>query len=147
MLFRSPASRPIWSVALTSPDGSRSQAELSAWADQVLKKRLENVRGVGSVTLVGASKREVNVYLRPEALESYQLGAAAVADAVRTETRNLPAGTLRQAAREDVVQVDGRVAAPADMGAIVIARRNGQPVRLDQVARVVDGPEIGRAHV
>src|SRR5574343_117306 len=132
-----PASRPIWSVALTSPDGSRSQAELSAWADQVLKKRLENVRGVGSVTLVGASKREVNVYLRPDALESYQLGAAAVADAVRTETRNLPAGTLRQAAREDVVQVDGRVAAPADMGAIVIARRNGQPVRLDQVARVV----------
>jgi HAE1 family hydrophobic/amphiphilic exporter-1 len=136
-----PASRPIWSVALTSPDGSRSQAELSAWADQVLKKRLENVRGVGSVTLVGASKREVNVYLRPDALESYQLGATAVADAVRTETRNLPAGTLRQAAREDVVQVDGRVAAPADMGAIVIARRNGQPVRLDQVARVVDGPE------
>ncbi|MBQ0931561.1 efflux RND transporter permease subunit [Ideonella sp. 4Y16] len=136
-----PASRPIWTVALTSPDDSRSASELSTYGDQVLKKRLENVRGVGSVALVGAQKRELNVYLRPQALEAFSIGADAVTSAVRNETRNLPAGTLRQPAREDVVQVDGRVARPADMGQIVIARRNGQPVRLDQVAQVVDGPE------
>jgi len=136
-----PASRPIWTVALTSPDDSRSGAELSTFGDQVLKKRLENVRGVGSVALVGAQKRELNVYLKPQALEAFSIGADAVTSAVRNETRNLPAGTLRQSAREDVVQVDGRVARPADMGQIVIARRNGQPVRLDQLAQVVDGPE------
>src|SRR6185369_3143615 len=55
-----PASRPIFSLALTSPDGSRSVQELTTYADQVAKKRLENVRGVGSVTLVGGVKREVN---------------------------------------------------------------------------------------
>ncbi|MDH5541038.1 MAG: efflux RND transporter permease subunit, partial [Rhizobacter sp.] len=52
-----PASRPIYTLALTSTDGSRSQQELTTFADQVLKKRLENVRGVGSVTLVGGLKR------------------------------------------------------------------------------------------
>ena len=136
-----PASRPIWTVALTSPDNSRSPSALTTYGDQVLKKRLETVRGVGSVTLVGGSARELNVYLQPSALEAYAVGADAVVSAVRNETRNLPAGTLRQPAREDVVQVDGRVAEPAQMGRIVVARRNGQPVRLDQLAEVVDGPE------
>ena len=54
-----PASRPIWTVALTSPDNSRSPSALTTYGDQVLKKRLETVRGVGSVALVGGSAREV----------------------------------------------------------------------------------------
>ncbi|HYE39448.1 MAG TPA: efflux RND transporter permease subunit, partial [Ramlibacter sp.] len=68
-----PASRAIWSVAVL-PDASQGTAptavELTNWADQVLKKRLENVRGVGSVTLVGGSKREINLYLDPQAMEA-----------------------------------------------------------------------------
>jgi HAE1 family hydrophobic/amphiphilic exporter-1 len=68
-----PASRAIWSVAVM-PDTSKGQGhvavELTNWADQVLKKRLENVRGAGSVTLVGGTKREINVYLNPQAMES-----------------------------------------------------------------------------
>ena len=54
-----PAGRPIYTLALTSPDGSRTPLELTTYADQIVKKRLENVRGVGSVTLVGGIKREV----------------------------------------------------------------------------------------
>ena len=56
-----PASRPVFTLALTSPDGSRSPTELSDTAERLVKKRLENVRGVGAVTLVGARKREINV--------------------------------------------------------------------------------------
>ena len=58
-----PASRAIWSVAVL-PDGDKDKApsavDLTNWADQVLKKRLENVRGVGSVSLVGGTRREIN---------------------------------------------------------------------------------------
>jgi HAE1 family hydrophobic/amphiphilic exporter-1 len=136
-----PASRPIWSLALTSPDGSRNASELTTYGDQVLKKRLENVRGVGSVTLVGAARREINVYLKAEALQAYGLSADMVLSAVRADSRNLPAGTLRSVDRERLVQIDGRFAKPADMGALIVARRAGQPVRLDQVADIVDGPE------
>ena len=138
-----PASRPVYILALTSPDGSRSAIELSTYADQVLKKRLENVRGVGSVSLVGQVKREVNVYLRPEALEAMGVGVEQVVSAVRTENRELPAGALRSRDAERVVQVAGRIAQPADFEKIVVARRGaaGVPVRLGEVGEVVDGPQ------
>ena len=74
-----PAARPIFSLALTSPDNSRGVQELTTYADQVLRKRLENVRGVGAVSLVGGVKREVNVYLRPQAMEGFgEIGRAHV---------------------------------------------------------------------
>jgi HAE1 family hydrophobic/amphiphilic exporter-1 len=136
-----PSSRPVFTLALTSPDGSRSVQELTTFADQVLKKRLENVRGVGSVTLVGGVKREVNVYLRPQALEAYGVGVDAVMSAVRTENQDLPAGALRSREAERTVQIMGRVRQPDELRQVVVARRNGQPVRLGQVAEVVDGPE------
>jgi HAE1 family hydrophobic/amphiphilic exporter-1 len=136
-----PSSRPVFTLALTSPDGSRSVQELTTFADQVLKKRLENVRGVGAVTLVGGVKREVNVYLRPQALEAYGVGVDAVMAAVRTENQDLPAGALRSREAERTVQIMGRVRQPDELRQVVVARRNGQPVRLGQVAEVVDGPE------
>ncbi|MFM2066284.1 MAG: hypothetical protein RLZZ584_1193 [Pseudomonadota bacterium] len=136
-----PSSRPVWSLALSSPDGSRSAVELSTWADLVLRKRLENVRGVGSVALIGATRREINVYLDPAALEALGVSAEQVNAAVRTETQDLPAGALRSAAREQVVQVQGRLARPEQFNQIVVARKGAHLVRLQQVARVVDGPE------
>ena len=136
-----PSSRPVFTLALTSPDGSRSVQELTTFADQVLKKRLENVRGVGSVTLIGGVRREVNVYLRPRSLEAYGVGVDAVMGAVRTENQDLPAGALRSREAERTVQIMGRVRQPDELRQVIVARRNGQPVRLGQVAEVVDGPE------
>ncbi len=136
-----PSSRPIFSLALTSPDKSRSMQELTTHADQVVKKRLENVRGVGSVTLVGGLKREINIYLKPQAMEAFGVGVDAVMAAVRTENQDLPAGALRSREAERTVQIEGRIKRPEDLKNIIVARRNGQAVRLDQVATVVDGPE------
>ena len=136
-----PASRPVYTLALTSPDGSKSQQELTAFADQVVKKRLENVRGVGSVTLVGGVKREINLYLKPAAMEALGIGVDQVLSAVKTENQDLPAGALRSREADRVVQIEGRVKRPQDFGSIVVTRRNNQPVRLGQIAEVVDGPE------
>jgi HAE1 family hydrophobic/amphiphilic exporter-1 len=138
-----PASRPVFTLALTSPDSSRSATELADVAERLVKKRLENVRGVGSVTLVGSRKREVNVYLRPARLEAFGVTAEQVASALRTENRDLPAGALRSRESERVVQIDAAVADPRELRDIVVARRGPglQPVKLWQVADVVDGPE------
>jgi HAE1 family hydrophobic/amphiphilic exporter-1 len=136
-----PASRPIYTLALTSPDGSRSQQELTTFADQVVKKRLENVRGVGSVTLVGGRKREINLYLRPAAMEAYGIGVDQVLAAVRADNQELPAGTLRAAEAERVLKIDARIRQPADFREIIVARKAGAPVRLGQLAEIVDGPE------
>jgi HAE1 family hydrophobic/amphiphilic exporter-1 len=138
-----PTSRPVFTLALTSPDGSRTPTELSTTADQLVKKRLENVRGVGAVTVAGARKREINVYLKPAAMEALGVGADQVVAALRTENRDLPAGALRSREAERVVQIDGAVKRPEELRDIVVARRGAspQPIKLWQVADVVDGPE------
>jgi HAE1 family hydrophobic/amphiphilic exporter-1 len=136
-----PASRPIYTLALTSPDGSRSQQELTTFADQVVKQRLENVRGVGSVTIVGGIKREINIYLRPQAMEALGITVEQVMAAVRTENQDLPAGALRSRDSERVVQIEGRLKRPDEFGQLIVARKAGAPVRLAQVADIVDGPE------
>jgi hydrophobic/amphiphilic exporter-1 (mainly G- bacteria), HAE1 family len=139
-----PASRSIWSIAVL-PDASQGTAmnpvELTNWADQVLKKRLENVRGVGSVSLVGGTRREINVYLDPASMEALGVTADQVASALRYENQDLPVGAIRSAAQDRVVQIDARVQRPEDFGKIIVGRRNGSPVRVDQVARVADGAQ------
>ena len=136
-----PASTPIFNVAVLSPDGSRSPQELTTWASQVLQKRLENVRGVGAVSLVGGVQREINLYVKPAALEALGIGVDQVVAAVRSENQELPMGAIRTREQEHVVQINARMARPEDFRDIVVARRNGTPVKLWQVADVVDGPQ------
>ncbi|MBB3179031.1 efflux RND transporter permease subunit [Variovorax sp. Sphag1AA] len=139
-----PASRAVWSVAVL-PEGDKnkqpSAVELTNWADQVLKKRLENVRGVGSVTLVGGTKREINIYLNPQAMEAFGVSATQVVDAVRNENQALPVGSVRSLEQDRVVQVDARMERPEDFGRIIITRKGGAPIRVDQVATVKDGAQ------
>ena len=139
-----PASRAVWSVAVL-PDGATakqpSAVELTNWADQVLKKRLENVRGVGSVTLVGGTKREINLYLNPQAIEAFGVSTEQVVSAVRNENQALPVGSVRSLEQDRVVQIDARMERPEDFGKIIVMRKGGAPIRIDQVARVSDGAQ------
>lgn len=139
-----PASRAIWSLAVL-PDGTQgkqpSAVELTNWADQVLKKRLENVRGVGSVTLVGATKREINLYLKPAAMEAYGITPDQVVAAVKSENQDLPAGAVRSSTQELTVQVDARMQRPEDFARIIVARKGTAAIRLGQVATVQDGAQ------
>lgn len=136
-----PADRPIFSVAVTNDPASsqRTLRELTVITDQVIKKQLENVRGVGSVTLVGGVMREINIYVKPTEMEALGIGIDQLVMAVRSENQELPAGAVRSANDEKIVQVLGRIANPQDFGRMIVARRGGQPVLLSQVATVVDG--------
>ena len=139
-----PAARSIWSVAVL-PEAVNGKApsavELTTWAEQTLKKRMENVRGVGSVALVGGTRRAVNIDLDPAAMEALGITAEQITTAVRNENQDLPVGTLKTAERDRVVQVLSRLQNPQDFEDIIVARRGGSAVRLAQVARVSDGTE------
>ncbi|MFM8610226.1 MAG: efflux RND transporter permease subunit [Burkholderiaceae bacterium] len=141
-----PAGRAVWSVAVL-PDAAgttgavMTPVELTNWSEQVLKKRLENVRGVGSVTVVGGTRREINIYLQPQALESLGITADQVVAAVRNENQEFPLGAVRSREQDRVVKVDARIGRPEDFARIVVAQRNGTPVRLGQVARISDGAQ------
>jgi hydrophobic/amphiphilic exporter-1 (mainly G- bacteria), HAE1 family len=140
-----PSARAVWSVAVlpqaTQGSAAMSGVELTNWADQNLKKRLENVRGVGSVSLVGATKREINIYLNPQALEAYGISGDQVASAIRNENQDLPVGAVRSLAQERVVQVQSRVQRPEDFAKIIVARKAGAAITVGQLARVADGAQ------
>ncbi len=143
-----PASRAIWSLAVLPDTGAAgktvkpmSAIELTNWSDQVLKKRLENVRGVGSVSLVGGTKREINIYLDAQAMEALGVTADQVVNAVRNENQDLPVGAVRSLAQERVVKIDARMQRPEDFAKIIIMRKNGAAIRVEQVATVKDGAQ------
>ncbi len=157
-----PQSVPIFNVAVLSDGGTgapaKSPQELTTWARQVLQKRLENVRGVGSVSIVGGLDRQINVYLKPAALEALGIGADQVVAAVKSENQELPLGAIRSREQERVVQINARLKRPEDFREIVVARKSfggsgtngsvaggsgssGAPVKLWQVADIVDGPQ------
>jgi HAE1 family hydrophobic/amphiphilic exporter-1 len=134
-----PDDLPVVSIALRSD--TKSPRELTTLADQVIRKRIENVRGVGQVTIVGGVKREIQILLRPGELEAMGVGVDQVVNAIRAENQELPAGSLTAREREQMVQVQARLERPVDFNRIIVARRGGQPVFLSQVATVVDGQE------
>jgi hydrophobic/amphiphilic exporter-1 (mainly G- bacteria), HAE1 family len=138
-----PADRPIVAISITNDAKvrERDMRELTTIADQVIKKRLENVRGVGSVALVGGVKREIQIYVKPGEMEALGIGIDQVINALRNENQELPTGAIRSSSDEKVVQIQGKVKNPQDFGRIIVARRGGQPVLLSQVATVVDGQE------
>jgi len=119
----------------------RTPQELTTWATQVLQKRLENVRGVGAVSVVGGISRQINLYVKPAALEALGISVDQIVAAVRSENQEMPLGAIRSRDQERVVQINARLKRPEDFRDIVVTRRGGQPVRLWQVADVVDGPQ------
>jgi HAE1 family hydrophobic/amphiphilic exporter-1 len=138
-----PADAPIFSISVANDPKARPRElrELTTIADQIIKKRLENVRGVGSVTLVGGVKRQINIYVKPVEMESLGIGINQLEDAIRNENQELPTGAIRSADSEKVVQVQGKFKNPQHFNDIVVAMRGGQPVKLSQIATVVDGQE------
>ncbi len=142
-IFRfDPASQPVFNVALLATQDAVTAQDLTTWGTQVLQKRLENVRGVGSVSVIGGVQRQVNVYLRPAAMEAAGVGTEQVAAALRSENQESPLGSIRSLEQDRVVQINARLKTPRDFRDIVVARKsNGSVVRLWQVADVVDGPQ------
>lgn len=129
--------QPIINLALYSE--TRSLREISTLVDQVVVKRLQNVLGVGSIAVGGQSTRQVQVFLKPAALKAARIGVDQVIAAIQAANQDLPAGAISRGDREQLVRIEGRIKQPAQFGRIVVARQNGVPVHLDEVAEVVDG--------
>jgi HAE1 family hydrophobic/amphiphilic exporter-1 len=143
-----PAAQPVFNVAVLAKDGKTTPQELTTWASQVLQKKLENVRGVGAVSVVGGVQRQIGIELKPAAMEALGVSTEQVAAALRSENQELPLGNLRSLEQDRVVQINARLKTPRDFRDIVVARKagsaagsNASVVKLWQVADVVDGPQ------
>ena len=134
-----PAAIPIVSVTVNAP-GFTPQAATDV-ADKIVKRRLENVPGVGSVNLVGESEREIQVVVDRSRLEAYHVSLADVVNGLRRENMDAPAGSADRGSTEALVRVDARARSAADVAAIPVKRLGSTSVYVRDVADVIDGVE------
>ena len=118
--------------------------DLTRLADEVVSRRIENISGVGSVTVVGGLKREIHVLLLPDRLNALGIAPDVVARAVERENGDVPAGRVEQGNAENLVRVAGKIREPQDFAKLIVTTRNGLPVRLGQIARIEDAQEEAR---
>ncbi|MBM3744375.1 MAG: efflux RND transporter permease subunit, partial [Acidobacteria bacterium] len=134
---------PVISVAVESP--TADIRALSGLAEKNIKRRLETVPGVGQVNLVGLARREIHIFVDRARLSAYGLSFAEVAGALRRENQDVPAGKLEQDKFEPLVRVAGKYRSVEEFERLIVAVRNGAPIYLPQVARIVDGVEERRS--
>jgi HAE1 family hydrophobic/amphiphilic exporter-1 len=133
-----PDASPILNVALTA---DRPAREITEYADKVLRRQLESVPGVGQATLLGGRKRQINVWMDPVRLRSFNLTAIDVQKALKSQNVQIPAGTVKDAASQEGLRVLGKAASVAELRQMVVREKDGGLVRLGDVARVDDGEE------
>ena len=134
-----PADQPILYVALRSK--TLAMYALNEYAENMIAQRISQVSGVAQVQIFGAQKYAVRVKVDPSALASRGIGIDEVAAALRNANSNLPTGALWGSNRTYTVESTGSILRAEGYRPIIVAYRDGQPVRLDEIAEVVDGVE------
>lgn len=137
------AAAPIVSLAVRSD--TLPPKDLTTLVEKKVKRRFENIPGVGKVDLVGSSKREVNVDIDQARLEALGMGVDEVIAGIRSENVNTPLGRLTKNGSEFPLRVSGKPVDVSRFPSMVIGQRNGRAVLLGEVADVVDGIEEPRS--
>ncbi|WIG94565.1 efflux RND transporter permease subunit [Myxococcus sp. SDU36] len=137
-----PADQPIVSLTLTSE--GLDVAALSLVADPTVVGELRSVPGVAQAEVVGDVAREMTVQLKPEALQAAGLSVAEVVAALQAQNLAAPVGRINAPLSEESIRLKGRLEKVEDFRSMVVASRNGQAIRLEQVADVFVGAEEPR---
>lgn len=136
-----PAQLPVLSLVL-KPDAAHPDLgarEVTRIADEFLKRRIENIPGVGKAEVVGGSTRDVLVQVEPRKLEALGLTLAQVTSALGQDTQAVPSGNLLTPTREISVRVDAKARRVEDFSHVIVGNRQGRPIELQEVATLVDG--------
>ena len=124
-------------------DGTPYTAEdLRTLQDWVIRPQLRNTRGVTEVNTIGGFERQYHVTPTPERLAAFDVSMSEVIEALSRNNANVGAGYIERYGEQYLVRVPGQAASREDLGAILIASRNGVPVRIADVADVVMGEEL-----
>ncbi len=136
-----PDAAPILNIAVSAP---RSLRDVTMIADKQIKQKLENVKGVGQITIIGGARREIHVLVDPDRLRSYNLTVTDVFNALRAQNLDLPGGSLNAGEKEFTVRTTGKISDPAQFNQIAIANRDGYVVKVADIGYAEDSYEEPR---
>lgn len=128
-------------IVLLSVEAKESQSALYKILDDMVVNPLARIPGVGSVSISGAPKREIQVYCDPNKLEAYGLTIEGISSVIRAENINIPGGNFDVGNETYALRVEGEFKDPAEMRKIVVGSHKGANIYLTDVARIVDTVE------
>jgi HAE1 family hydrophobic/amphiphilic exporter-1 len=134
-----PGDQPVLFLVLRS--GTLPMSTIDEYAESTIAQRISMVSGVAQVNVFGAAKYAVRVDVDPHRLASKGIGIDEVASAISNSNVSLPTGTIYGDDKTFTVQANGQLLKAQQYGPMIIAYRNGNPVRLNEIARVYDGIE------
>jgi HAE1 family hydrophobic/amphiphilic exporter-1 len=133
---------PILSIALS---GQLSIRELTEIADKIVKVPLERAPGIGEVQIVGGLERAMSIWVEADRLAAYKLSIAEVRSALQQQNADLPGGNVTTDVNERTLRTMGRFADAGQFNDLVIATRNGTPIRVRDIGRAEDGTKEQRS--
>jgi hydrophobic/amphiphilic exporter-1 (mainly G- bacteria), HAE1 family len=134
-----PDADPVMSLIVSSKAmGLRTLTELT---DKQIARAIQTVNGVGEVSLAGGRARETHIVVDIEKLNSYGLSMTQVSDAVVAENVEIPGGTIEQGKGQLLLRTLGRIDAAEDFNNIVVATKNGTPIRIADIGHAEDSFE------
>ena len=137
---------PIVALTLWTADPERGAYELERVA-HAAEVEIKRVAGTRTVQTVGGPSRSVRVLLDPERMQAYRIAAQDIRQALIAANASMPAGALVGGNRETLVEAGTFLASARDVARIVVGSRENRPVFVEDVARVVDGPELAKRYV
>jgi len=117
---------------------TRSAREMSILAENTVGKRLQRVEGVARVEISGLVTREVRIDLDPIRLRAYGVTPGEIATALREANADQPVGLIKDSVQDTLLRVEGRVRDPKEFARLVVARRNGLALTLDDLGTLVE---------
>jgi hydrophobic/amphiphilic exporter-1 (mainly G- bacteria), HAE1 family len=132
-----PSDQAILYLAMSSPTLPLSVVD--QYAETLFAQRISMVKGVAQVQVFGSQKYAVRIQLDPQALAARQVGIDEVTTAVQNQNVNLPTGTLYGEHKAFNLQANGQLTHASLYRPLIVAYRNGSPVRLEELGNVVDG--------
>src|SRR5579871_3793406 len=138
-----PAESPIFYLALTS--STAPFYTIDEYAETLIAQRLSMVSGVAGVQVYGAQKYAVRVQVNPDQLSAHGIGIDDVQHAIEQSNTNLPTGKLYGERQAFTIMSSGQLTNAAAYRPMIVAYRNGAPIRLDQLGTVIDDVENNKA--
>ena len=128
-------------ILMLSVKAEESLPALYKILDDNIANPLARIDGVGTVSISGAPKREINIYMDPVKMEAYNIPIETVSNVIATENRNVPGGNFDIGSNTYALRVEGEFDSPMEMMNLVVGTHNGANVYLKDIARIVDSTE------
>src|SRR5436190_5846607 len=131
---------PVLRISLSAP-APNTLRDVTEIAKNRVKERIESINGVGQITIIGGQERQINVWVDPDKMRSYNVTAAEISAALKFQNVEFPSGRIDEGQTETAVRTVGKIQKPEQFNDVVVATRGTYQVKIKDLGYTEDGGE------